>query len=173
MHPYLLIEGVTYSSSDPFRGSEPPSEPPDTPTPAPAIPYLPSSPLIDSDTELLETPRATTATRATETPFNLSSDPLNIDFQPQSRIGNSTKNLRKRGPSSVIDNARIDKTPRPSTIPTSQAEYLILQARDLLLQAYSVTNSREQQTRLLDLVEVFREYTELGRIRHTSTILAI
>jgi hypothetical protein len=93
---------------------------------------------------------------------------LILDFQPQSRTGN----LRKRGPSAPIDNLHIDKNPRTSVFPTSQAEHLILQARDLLIQAYSVTTSREQQTRLLDLVEVFREYTELGCIRHTLTILA-
>jgi len=42
----------------------------------------------------------------------------------------------------------------------------------LLLKAINITPSHDQQSRLLDLVEIFREYTEFGRIRHTSTLLA-
>ena len=32
--------------------------------------------------------------------------------------------------------------------------------------------SRDEQARILDLLEIFREYTEKGRIRHASTLLA-
>jgi hypothetical protein len=42
----------------------------------------------------------------------------------------------------------------------------------LLLKAINITPSHDQQSRLLDLVEIFKEYTEFGRIRHTSTLLA-
>jgi hypothetical protein len=55
---------------------------------------------------------------------------------------------------------------------SNEAKSLIRQARDLIVKAIAVTTSHDQQSRLLDLVEIFREYTEFGRIRHTSTLLA-
>jgi hypothetical protein len=81
------------------------------------------------------------------------------------------------------------KVPRLSTIPaipfsfnltTTQSQdnnqdpttQLVHQARDLLIKACSLCKSHDRQSRLLDLLEVFREYTEFGRIRHISTILA-
>ena len=42
----------------------------------------------------------------------------------------------------------------------------------MLLKAINITPSHDQQSRLLDLVEIFREYTEFGCIRYTSTLLA-
>jgi hypothetical protein len=48
----------------------------------------------------------------------------------------------------------------------------VLQARDLLLKACSSCKAHDRQSRLLDLLEIFREYTEFGRVRHTSTLLA-
>jgi hypothetical protein len=48
----------------------------------------------------------------------------------------------------------------------------IFQARDLLLKACSSCKAHDRQSRLLDLLEIFREYTEFGRVRHTSTLLA-
>ncbi|PMD58875.1 uncharacterized protein K444DRAFT_724609, partial [Hyaloscypha bicolor E] len=55
---------------------------------------------------------------------------------------------------------------------SNKAKLLIRQARDLIVKAITITPSHDQQSRLLDLVEIFREYTEFGRIRHTSTLLA-
>src|SRR5882757_9716706 len=55
---------------------------------------------------------------------------------------------------------------------SNEAKLLIREARSLLLKAINITPSHDQQSRLLDLVEIFREYTEFGRIRHTSTLLA-
>jgi hypothetical protein len=55
-----------------------------------------------------------------------------------------------------------DKSPRD----------LILNARDLIVQAYTLTKAREEQSKLLDLLEVFREYTEKGRLQTASTIIA-
>jgi hypothetical protein len=44
----------------------------------------------------------------------------------------------------------IDKTPGT----------FILEARDLLVKAIGLTKEYDKQTRLLDLIEIFREYTE-------------
>jgi len=92
----------------------------------------------------------------------------------------------KRGANSpLLPNRTNGKTVRinpPPAIPYSfqstfqsssdSSEKLVLQARDLLVRAYSATQSQEKQTKLLDLFKVFREYTEHGRIRNTSSILA-
>jgi hypothetical protein len=48
----------------------------------------------------------------------------------------------------------------------------ILGARDLILKASTTTDDREEQSRLLDLLEIFREYTEKGKVRQTASILA-
>ena len=42
----------------------------------------------------------------------------------------------------------------------------------MLVKAYTITQTRDKQARILDLLEIFREYTEQRRIRYTSTILA-
>ena len=55
--------------------------------------------------------------------------------------------------------------------PPSLSQELVYQARDLLVKACSLTNSRLEQSRLLDLIEIFREYTEKGVIQKTSSIL--
>ena len=131
---------------------------------------------LSSEDPFQSTPAA--GNQATDFAFDLSSDPLGsaTPFQTfnSASAAQQSRNIpnRKRGPSSPIHNP-IDKSARTSH-PTNStnANALILEARDLLIQAYSLTGSRDQQARLLDLVEVFREYTEQGRIRHTSTILA-
>ncbi len=165
------MAAIRSSTEDPLGGSDPP----ESPINHDSLPHLPSTPgnqsNIDSEMDDIDTPRAITIARGS--PFDFSSDPLNsTDFQPQQGSQN-----RKRGPSSLIDN-RIDKNPRidfeftsnqPTTDPGLQ---LILEARDLLVRAYTLTSNRGKQARLLDLLEVFREYTEHGRIRNTTTILA-
>jgi hypothetical protein len=55
----------------------------------------------------------------------------------------------------------IDKTPKT----------LILEAKDLLVKATSLTKKYDKQTRLLDLIEIFREYTEKGKVLKTSNII--
>ena len=131
-----------------------------------------------SPEDLVESTTAAARRRIARFAFDLSSDPLgsSTPFQAPNSASTARQSRnapnRKRGPSSPIDNP-IDKSVRTSNLTNStNANALILQARDLLIQAYSLTSSRDQQARLLDLVEVFREYTEQGRIRHTSTILA-
>ena len=49
---------------------------------------------------------------------------------------------------------------------------IILAARDLLLKACTLTESRDEQGRLLDLLERFREYTEEGKVQNTARIIA-
>ncbi|KAM3073735.1 hypothetical protein ACMFMG_012184 [Clarireedia jacksonii] len=68
---------------------------------------------------------------------------------------------------------RINKNPRTSTEPASDpASAKILQARDLLIEALSLVKSREKQTDILDLIEIFREYTESNQIKKASQLLA-
>jgi hypothetical protein len=55
----------------------------------------------------------------------------------------------------------IDKTPGT----------FILEARDLLVKATSLTKEYDKQTRLLDLIEIFREYAEKGKVLKTSNII--
>jgi hypothetical protein len=93
----------------------------------------------------------------------------------QSRFQNGLK----RGPSSSDIDSDIDKEHQNhgnqhqfQNQASNEAKLLIRKARSLLLKAINITPSHNQQSRLLDLVEIFREYTEFGRIRHTSTLLA-
>jgi hypothetical protein len=55
----------------------------------------------------------------------------------------------------------IDKTPRT----------LILKTKDLLIKATGLTKEYNKQTRLLDLIEIFREYTEKRKVLKTSNII--
>ena len=163
-------------SSDPFSSSEPP-----TPTPAPRdLGELPNRPprVADSDEH---TPRASRATR------DSSVDPFtqNTHFRPlfASAIQQSRTELgAKRGPPSPLGNTRLNPLSIRNqqtfdfsaiTTTTEQASNrLVLEARDLLVKAYSTTQSRDRQARLLDLLEVFREFTEYSRIYNIIIILA-
>jgi hypothetical protein len=105
---------------------------------------------------------------------------------------------RKRGPSSPIQTIRSGKEPTPLTSrlasntsfapPTDlnnlfgptrtpgvaqiQAKEALLQARDLILKASLLVKDRDEQSRILDLLGIFREYIEKGTILKTSAILA-
>jgi hypothetical protein len=57
----------------------------------------------------------------------------------------------------------IDKTPGT----------LILKTRDLLVKATGLTKEYDEQTRLLDLIEIFREYAEKGKVLKTSNIIVL
>ena len=107
--------------------------------------------------------------------IDLNSDPLgeNTPFRATNAASaNEAQGHQKREPSGPIDNDHIDKTPRIDETIDDPSLRLILEARDLLIRAYTVTQTRDKQARILDLLEIFREYTEQGRIRYTSTILA-
>jgi hypothetical protein len=55
----------------------------------------------------------------------------------------------------------IDKTPGT----------FILETRDLLVKTVGLTKKYDKQTRLLDLIEIFREYTEKKKVLKTSNII--
>ena len=96
-----------------------------------------------------------------------SSDPLApLPLSPTNVPGPSQ--IRKRGPSSpLIDNR--------NTAPQNNnqaAKRAILEARDLLVEAYTLTTSKDEQAKLLDLLEVFREYTEHRKLQKASNIIS-
>jgi len=49
---------------------------------------------------------------------------------------------------------------------------LIYKARDLIVKAASLTKNRQEQTNLLDLVHIFREYTEQGTVLSSTKLIA-
>lgn len=69
----------------------------------------------------------------------------------------------------------ISGTQKPTTANINEsttARELIFQSRDLLVQAYTCTKSRDEQAKILDLLDVFREFTETGHIQKVSKIIA-
>ena len=118
------------------------------------------------------------STRPFSFEWDLSTDPLGTMENLDQHSANTHRlQSRKRGPSLANALDRPPKGPRISTqqnTPASpnQAQGLILQARDLLVKAYSASNFRAKQAKLLDLLEVFRQYTENGIIYKASSILA-
>jgi hypothetical protein len=48
---------------------------------------------------------------------------------------------------------------------------LILETRDLLVKTAGLTKEYDEQTRLLDLIEIFREYAEKKKVLKTSNII--
>jgi hypothetical protein len=60
--------------------------------------------------------------------------------------------------------------PAPSTMTEEQC---LLKARDLVVQASTLATSTKRKTQLLDLLEVFRDFTESGRVnKHGLSVLA-
>ncbi len=172
---------------DDFRGTTPPVPAESTPPlpPPPILPNIASSIDLDMvDTVEIDSPTPTRPTRTTRTSsiFDFSSDPLNsTDFEPQFRQNGLSASTHR--PTNLPSNPSRKRTfDLPSTQPTkeprlqepisSSIRNTILEARDLIIKAYTLSQSRDEQSKLLDLVEVFREFTELGRIRHTTSILA-
>jgi hypothetical protein len=49
----------------------------------------------------------------------------------------------------------------------------ILEARDLLVKTTGLTKEYDKQTRLLDFIEIFREYAEKGKVLKTSNIIVL
>jgi hypothetical protein len=123
---------------------------------------------------------------ARPTAFEFSSDPLGEGHLSQEKFSATTHRPpflnRKRTDPPARDQGQEPRTKEPKTIWTQEPQdpqdaslhirSKILEARDLLLQACSLTKSREEQSRLLDLLEVFREYTEKGKLYKTSNIIA-
>jgi hypothetical protein len=95
-----------------------------------------------------------------------SSDPigLNLAPQPSTALGS-----RKRAATPGTQEPRKRTQALGTQGHTSQSA--ILEARDLIVLASTLTNSRDEQTRLLDLLSIFREYTEKGSLFKASTII--
>ncbi|KAM3081910.1 hypothetical protein ACMFMG_012236 [Clarireedia jacksonii] len=110
---------------------------------------------------------------------DLSTDPLNRPT-PNTTTGPGTIPFRLPKRANTFTPARNNKNPKitseqtASTQPasTNPANLLILEARDLLVKAYTVTSSRDQQTQILDLIEVFRDYAEFGKVKKVTDQLA-
>jgi hypothetical protein len=147
--------------------------------------------LPEGPSEQLELPTSSPLARFSQTAqfaFDLTANPISSDelaapfSQPNSASAarlSRIQNGLKRGPSSSNIDSDIDKEHQNhgnhhqyQNQASNEAKLLIRQARSLIVKAISITPSHDQQSRLLDLVEIFREYTEFGRIRHTSTLLA-
>jgi len=140
--------------------------------------------LSDSDADLsdpMDSENTTpTPTRATRQKDFSSPDPLSMDFTP-AKAPNKAAISRKRVNSTTLAPQR---TPQP---PSSRFSFLgasvkpmissvkegIQVARDALVQAANLASSNDEQTRLLDLIEILRDYTEHGRVRtEEKSILA-
>jgi hypothetical protein len=157
--------------------------------------HLGSSPpqfdLPDTDNMDIESPSLNTTNstcpQALARPITfefLSSDPITTvnnnnatasssaaSYRPDFGLGLNRKRAAPPSPSL----GHIDKTPRNTSATATighTAQTAILKARDLIVQAYTLTESHDEQSRILDLLEVFREYTEKGRLRTASTIIA-
>jgi hypothetical protein len=147
--------------------------------------------LPEGPSEQLELPTSSPLARLSQRAqfaFDLTANPISSDelaapfSQPNSASAarqSRFQNGLKRGPSSSDIDSDIDKEHQNhgnqhqfQNQASNEAKLLIREARSLLLKAINITPSHDQQSRLLDLVEIFREYTEFGRIRHTSTLLA-
>jgi hypothetical protein len=106
-----------------------------------------------------------------------SSDPFEIQPQNPKIFSNTThrpltsQNRKRRAPIPLQDSASAPKTQKTTTefliAPTDYRE-LILQAMDLIIRASSIAPSRDHQARILDLLEIFREYTEKGQLASIS-----
>lgn len=141
---------------------------------SPLDPDLDSLDPMDSET--------TTPLPLFETPDGAPSspDPISMAFTP-ANASDRTAVPRKRPNSTILESHRT-RNPPSSTFsflgnslkPTiSSAKEGIQIARDVLVQAANLASSNDEQTRLLDLIEILRDYTELGRIRREEkSILA-
>jgi hypothetical protein len=85
--------------------------------------------------------------------------------------------LNVQDPENLSMNKQLRRDPDTSSTPLDEehsisARTKILQARDLIIQACTLTTVRDEQSRLLDLLEVFREFTERGQLSKASNIIA-
>ena len=81
---------------------------------------------------------------------------------PQKRPSSpSSRSQRTRNPPTA--NFTFQQSPLKQTI--SSVKEGIQGARDLLVQAANLCSSNDEQTRILDLIEILRDYTEFGRIK--------
>ena len=98
-----------------------------------------------------------------------SSDPLGFTANFANTANTHRFQKRKLPPTEAQQLAKATRTTDIDNNTTSREA--ILKARDLIVYAYSKT-PRNQQSKLLDLLEIFREYTESGNITKASNIIA-
>ena len=111
--------------------------------------------------------RTTGPTRAQ---FNFqSSDPIGLNLAPQPSAALGTNRKRLATPGVQEPRKRTQPLGLLGTQHTPQSA--ILEARDLIVLASTLTDSRDEQNRLLDLLSIFREYTEKGDLFKASTII--
>jgi hypothetical protein len=80
--------------------------------------------------------------------------------------------IRKRPLEGYIASEYYYRTKRTYFINKTPGTF-ILEARDLLVKAVGLTKEYDKQTRLLDLIEIFREYAEKRKVLKTSNIIAL
>jgi hypothetical protein len=149
----------------------------------PPGPAGPASILNTAPTDEIQAlPKPINAVPASQFTFDLSSDPTAIAVPTAPASGHSAsphrlnRLIRKRVPNSPPPGPqRNDKAPRGQSQAQDHeytAKSAILEARDLMVLASTLATSRDEQTRLLDLLEVFREYTEKGLLYKASSIIS-
>lgn len=85
-------------------------------------------------------------------------------------LGPESQNQANVGSNNPQIPTHVNETYQQSSSPTVKEELFI--ARDHIVRAYYATPDRNEQSRLLDLLEIFREYTERGFIKKASNIIA-
>jgi hypothetical protein len=136
----------------------------DTEPNSPTLPVTPSAQLLQ-----LPPPGAT---------FNLefSSDPI-IGTSSTARTNLlSASNLNPLGPIIRKRSNAMDKYPSKTQRIANQeprtVQEAIASARELILKASLLAKAHGEQSKLLDLLEVFREYTETGKVQSASKVVA-
>ena len=192
------MEASSDPLSDPFRSSPPPAVSQDLGE-LPNSALEPILPILSSTTaaSTLEPPQLADNSSSDPLGATLQHEPLSASIhrpqsrkRPQASLGppftdqsRPTKGARTttqfQPTFSTQPESRVfthDSTTQPESPDSTQintnSQELVLQARDLLVRAYSTTISRVEQGKLLDLLQIFREYTESGIIQKTSSILA-
>jgi hypothetical protein len=103
-----------------------------------------------------------------------SSDPLtatlSTEFSQPPSLGRNRK--RTLVPSPIQGPRTKPRTSQDQQLGLDPVRSKIFEARSLILEACSLTKSVNEQTKLLDLLEIFREYTEKGQLHSASTIIA-
>ena len=162
--------------ADPLGSSEPIGASPSPYSSSPPQFNAPTPTEMEVELSSPTTPTPTTFRTSTEPAgFEFSSDPLNgTPFStanlPASLHRLDTRQTRKRAPPTPA--VQPNKNPRTTQEPQKTARAAILEARDLIIQASILASTHEEQSRILDLLEIFREYTEKGRVQAASRIIA-
>jgi hypothetical protein len=134
---------------------EPPKTP-ETPTPTPILLSSSPDPISEEESDTIHV-------QVGPRPFALSQSIL-----PQKRGGGNNvttpERLRLSRPAPALK-FQFQKQKGTTTLPVAHtAQEALYIARDMVLQASTLAETNQEQTRLLDLLEVFRNYTESGRV---------